>query len=949
MNTTREMDDKLERWVAEELPPDLLLEPLSDSLSNEAVDLLKSEADRYWYINPKQSLVFASRIISIGKLRNDADQIALGMMATGDAFQFLGQMNQAWDMLEQAGYMFEKTGNEVGWARTRIGRVLLSLDMNQVSEAFADAERAREIFTSHNDQDKLLRLDLQTALAYNYLGDQQSALKLFNSALNRANALGNHGQKYISKIFLDIGLTFNALGDFHEALMYYEKAQVLAIAQQETLTIANIESSIAEVAQAQGQYRRALALLNSSFEKVENESPFEAAMIQYHMVECYLSLNRNSEARELSRRVVQACRKSKAEFPLARTLLSLATMEAAAGNFLMAESALGEAEAIFSSTGAKCWEAIIGLWRGRMALRQNDAATAYQKAVIAASDFDADGQQMKSASANLLQGQALLALGNFHASMACGEKTLGIAQRYGIPSLRYAAYLLLGSIAEAQNKYGRAARRYQAATATINRVQRGLTITLRPDFLEDKSEASRCLISLYLQTGETIKAFEMLENAKAQNWLAYLNNRERLYWSREDANSRMLIEELESLRAEHQWFYQLAHYLPGGSNDYPKAINPEQALTEMTKREQRMRAITEQLYLRNENDLRAEQILAPSFSDIQQMLDDDMTLIEYYNDGDIVWAFTLNRNDVRVHRLPVKMEALNRVVAQWQANIVGALKMDPHASNSHVWTVLSRRILQKLHDSLIQPLGLEENNHRLVFVPYGVLHFLPFHLLYDGTKYLIERHEILILPAAGLVVRQAPKRNPGVLAIAHSWEGRLPYTNTEGQMVQKLFGGNIRAEDLANRAALGVKPVQILHIATHGQHRLDQPDLSFLQLADGQLYADDILQQDLSYELVTLSACETGRARVAASDDLIGIGRSFLYAGAGALVLSLWQVGDQYALRLMECMYRALHAGASKPSALRQAQLSILAEDQDLHPAFWGAFQIVGNAAPLSR
>ena len=369
----------------------------------------------------------------------------------------------------------------------------------------------------------------------------------------------------------------------------------------------------------------------------------------------------------------------------------------------------------------------------------------------------------------------------------------------------------------------------------------------------------------------------------------------------------------------------------------------------MTRCEQRMRAITEQLYLRNENDPFAKQTLAPSFSDIQQSLDEDSTLIEYYNDGDGVWAFTLNRNEIQVHRLPVTVKALNQIVAQWQANIASALKMDPHATGSRALTGLARRILQRLHALLIEPLDLTVNTHRFVFVPYGTLHFLPFHLLHDGIEYLIEKHEILILPAAGMATRQAPRRTSGVLALAHSWEGKLPHTAAEAQIVQKLFGGSIHAEEQANRVALGATPVQILHIATHGQHRLDQPDLSFLQFADGQLYADDVMQQDLSYELVTLSACETGRAQVATSDDLIGIGRSFLYAGAGALVLSLWQVADQATLGLMEGMYAALYAGASKPSALRQAQMSILAENRDLHPAFWGAFQVVGNADPLSR
>src|SRR5262249_5005347 len=143
-------------------------------------------------------------------------------------------------------------------------------------------------------------------------------------------------------------------------------------------------------------------------------------------------------------------------------------------------------------------------------------------------------------------------------------------------------------------------------------------------------------------------------------------------------------------------------------------------------------------------------------------------------------------------------------------------------------------------------------------------------------------------------------------------------------------------------------PTQILHIASHAAFRLDQPDLSFIELADGQLLTDDLLQEDLGYELVTLSACETGRTQVAAGDELIGLGRGFLYAGAGALAASLWRVADEVALPLMSGFYGALHAGASKASALRTAQLALLQADPELHPAFWGPFQLVGDARPLS-
>jgi CHAT domain-containing protein len=166
--------------------------------------------------------------------------------------------------------------------------------------------------------------------------------------------------------------------------------------------------------------------------------------------------------------------------------------------------------------------------------------------------------------------------------------------------------------------------------------------------------------------------------------------------------------------------------------------------------------------------------------------------------------------------------------------------------------------------------------------------------------------------------------------------------------VSQRLKGTLRCDEQVDQSVFATPPSQVLHISAHGQHRIDQPDYSFIQLADGQLLTDDLLQYDLSYELVTLSACETGRANVTAGDELIGLGRGFLYAGAGALVASLWRVDDVITARWMDKFYSVLQAGQSKAAALRVASLTILDEQPGLHPAFWGAFQLIGNADPLS-
>jgi hypothetical protein len=539
-----------------------------------------------------------------------------------------------------------------------------------------------------------------------------------------------------------------------------------------------------------------------------------------------------------------------------------------------------------------------------------------------------------------------MAGGDLRQAWEAGRLVLAIARACNLPPLRYSAHLLLGRIAEARGSLARAAQRYRAAAATVDRVQRSLTITLRPGFLENKGEALRSLIGLQLRSGHVAQAFASLEQAKSQVLLSYLANRQQFRWAAADAQSQALIDELNRLREEHQWFYTLAHE-PAGGEEGKTTIAPERAMAEVSTRERRMRAITEQLYLRSPEE-RGRRLSTPSLQAIQGAIGDGELLIEFYNDGSRVWAFTLDAGSLEVRQLPTSVAALDQLGAQLGLNLSSALRFGAPTPPS--LAVLGDRLLQRLYAALLAPLAERmAGRRRLLIVPYGGLHALPFHLLHSGEGYLIDSYEVVNLPAAGLALHRAEQRAGGARVLAHSLQGRLPHVGAEAEAVRRLFGGSVYHDAGATRAALQAPPTQILHIAAHGEHRLDQPDLSCIHLADGQIYTDDLLQQDLSYELVTLSACETGRASVAPGDELIGLGRGFLYAGAGALIVSLWRVPDESTAALMEHLYAGLRSGASKAAALRAAQLALRAAQPRLHPAFWGAFQLVGDARPLSR
>ena len=72
-----------------------------------------------------------------------------------------------------------------------------------------------------------------------------------------------------------------------------------------------------------------------------------------------------------------------------------------------------------------------------------------------------------------------------------------------------------------------------------------------------------------------------------------------------------------------------------------------------------------------------------------------------------------------------------------------------------------------------------------------------------------------------------------------------------------------------------------------------------------------------------LSACGTALGRVT-GEGTLGFTRSFLAAGARAVVATTWEMPDTAGLQMMDAFYAARVAGAGVSDALRTAQLRTL-------------------------
>jgi CHAT domain-containing protein len=319
----------------------------------------------------------------------------------------------------------------------------------------------------------------------------------------------------------------------------------------------------------------------------------------------------------------------------------------------------------------------------------------------------------------------------------------------------------------------------------------------------------------------------------------------------------------------------------------------------------------------------------------------DETLVDYYVQGDDLYAFVLNGKSIKGFRLSA--QGLAEEVRAFREAID---RRDARALDAG----------RALHERLIRPLLADLNGSKLIIAPHGVLHYVPFAALSDGQSYLVDRFSLRLIPSANTLAylrTDRPKKLGKLLALGNPDLGShrldLPNAQLEAVAIAAMFPDSrvlLRAEASKSAVKELGNGFAMLHFATHGKFDAKSPLSSGLYLAkgsesDGVLTVSDLYSLRWDVDLVTLSACETGLGKVANGDDVIGLTRGFLYAGARSIVASLWAVDDAATAQLMESFYRNLNNN-DKREALRLAQIET--RRQYPEPWYWAAFNLLGRA-----
>jgi CHAT domain-containing protein len=257
---------------------------------------------------------------------------------------------------------------------------------------------------------------------------------------------------------------------------------------------------------------------------------------------------------------------------------------------------------------------------------------------------------------------------------------------------------------------------------------------------------------------------------------------------------------------------------------------------------------------------------------------------------------------------------------------------------------------RRLADLLLEPLRVAvEGAASLLIVPSGPTLRLPFGVLPWDSAPLAEKFPLTLLPSASALraVRE-PNRGDGEPLIVGDPAGMefteapgespipapaLPGSRLEAAYVARLLPGStlLLGEEATRTAVLGLLPgAAVAHFATHGVLDADSPLASAILLASGQsLTAAELVGQRIGADLIVLSACHTGTGELVRGDELLGLGRALLAAGARSVVVSLWAVDDLSAALLMAEFYRRRSAGSSDRDALMLACRHVRSLDRD--------------------
>jgi len=835
----------------------------------------------------------------------------------------------------------EKIGDMHQAARLRLALIAVLLNADRYREAFEVAAIAEELFKENHDAMGLARLHNNVANIHHRMDNHARAYESYLKSYDIFQELGDSHAIALSSFNLG-----NALADIDQ----FEKSDQMyaqAIELSETLGLTDLATQAnynrAYLNYLRGRYSTALESFTRLRRKFEEAGSWRHyALCDLDEAEIYLQLNLPKDAATISTHAAETFEKLGLRYEQAKATALHGVSLIQLRRFGKALQVFENAQQIFQLANNRYWIGLLDLYRAEIDMALDRYSEARALAGQAETTFAELSIPSKRIFSLVLLGRVALALNDLTTAKRYSLRIGAIINEVKIPLVLFPYHVLCAEIAERTCEWQDARAHYESAAKELERHQARLHHDdLRVTFFKGRHQVYDALVRLSLNGQDEDEAlssaYAWCERARSRGLVELLN---QCAPSGPRPVQESLLLKVSRLREELNM-----HYVRSQQEFRPIPLSNEFEVIAL-KEQELVRALRD-VSAADPEYASLQQVSIATLKSVQEVLPKRTTVLEYFTAGDEILAFIISADDAKVIRPLCPASRVLRLQERLSFQFEKFLLRNDYIS-AHSQQILesARGHLSQLFRNLIAPVIDEIHTPHLLIVPHGSLHFLPFHALYDGEKYLIDVFEISYAPSASVLkycLEKGAIPNSSPLLVGVSDES-APLVRNEITRLGQLFpDARVLLDEDATRKEFveQVETSSFLHIASHAIFRQDNPMFSCFKLADGWITALDLFSMSCQTNLVTLSGCQSGLSVVSGADDLLGLMRGFLYAGARSLLLSLWHVNDESTTALMVHFYREWQEGNPKSIALRSAMLAI--RNEYPNPFHWAPFLLVGN------
>ncbi len=893
----------------------------------------------------RQALALAEAAIAIARRVRSSEALARSLRSKANALYILGENKCALEFHAEALRIFCEIGDAREQARTLIPTIQPLILLGEYQRAFDTAAEAKKLLEQVGDAQRLGHLEINVGNIYHRQDRFEEALACYERAYE--SLIPFRDSEGLAVALYNMAVCLISLNDFPRALASYQRAREMCVQHGMTLLVIQADYNIAYLYYLRGEYGRAIEMLRATREKSEeNGDAHILALCYLDLSDIYLELNLSAEAREVAHEGWERFRKLGMGYEEAKCQANEAMALSQLGKAIHALELFDRARAKFVQEKNLVWPWLIDLYRALVLFNEGRYFESRRFCEQAAKFFDTSNLSSKAVLCRLLLARLCFRTGDLAAAKEECARAVERLSSLEAPSLRFQAEFLAGQIAEASGSLSGAYESFQGARQALETLRSSLRgEELKISFMKNRLEVYECLVDICVKHAETRapseEAFGYMEMAKSRNLAELLVHHAQALPEAPSGQSG-LVRKIREMREELNWYY--------------RRLEIEQLQTEAPSPE-RIEQLRQKAAAQENNLLRAlrelPQSQAPGTSiapetleSIRSVLPPDAALIEYFSaKGQFLAALVTHGSLETVPLTPVSRVVNLMRMLEFQ---ISKFRLGGDYTRRFEKALLeaARAHLRNLCAEVFAPLRERLSAAHIVVVPHGVLHYLPFQALLDGNRYLIDDFSISYAPSAAtfaLCERNSGKHDgrPLVMGIP---DAQAPFIEDEVRAVAKilpdaalLLGTEANEQNLRKNG----RGSRAIHIATHGAFRQDNPMFSSIRLGEGNLALYDLYQLRLDCELMTLSGCATGLNVVTAGDELLGLVRGLLFAGARSLLLSLWDVHDRTTAEFMTLFYERLSLADSKAAALQQAMLVM--RERHPHPYYWAPFTLTGK------